>query len=219
MSHQKIGLNKMNFYRLLQLDDDKTNFVLFKDPMKDKRKKKPRRKDGSVYLQARQTYEALQCGVCWKIDEEQAFQLPIEEDVRMSSRRNFIGTEDNQICMDRRMMQSLVDGNVTGLRYLFLPADERFVLVLPEVFVPTDRVIAGFKYDGPECPECGRHEGVYIQPSLASMTLPDDPDVVFSSDVWLENRLGRSTLLMAGEKTIALLKKNKITGIFFDPVV
>jgi len=218
VSHQKIGLNKMNFYRLLQLDDDKTNFVLFKDPMKDKRKKKPRRKDGSVYLQARQTYEALQCGVCWKIDEEQAFRLPIDEDIEVSSRRNFIGTEDGQICMDRHMMQILIDGNITGLKYLPLPADERFVLVLPEVFMPINREIAGFECRGPRCPECGRYESVYIQPSLASMTLPDNPDLLFSSDVWLENRLGRNTLLMASEKTVALLKKNRVTGVFFEQV-
>lgn len=209
----------MNFYRLLQLDDNKTNFIIFIDPMKDKRKKKPRRKDGSVFLQARRSYEGFQCGICWKIDEEQAFRLPIDDRVNVSSRRDFFGTEDNQICISRGLMQILIDGNIAGLRYLPLPGDERFVLVLPEVFVPTNREAAGFIYEGPKCPECGRHEGVYIMPQLASLTPPDDPDVIFSSDVWLENRLGRITLLMASDKTVALLKKNKITGIFFEQVL
>ncbi len=208
----------MNFFYLLQLDDNKTNFILFLDPMKDDRKKKPRRKDGSVFLKARPSYEALQCNVCWKINEEQAFQLPIEEDVKMSSRRSFIGTEDNQICIDRRMMQILVDANITGLRCVPLPADERFVLVLPTVFVPTDEKIAAFNYEEPRCPNCGRYEGVYRMPSLASLTPPDDPNLIFSPNVWLENRLGRKTLLIASEKVVALLKKNKFTGVFFDPV-
>lgn len=205
----------MNFYYLLQLDDNKTNFILFVDPMKDTRKKKPRREDGSVILQARPSYKELQCSVCGKINEEQAFQLPIEEDVRMSSRRSFIGTEDNQICIDRRMMQMLIDADVTGLRYVPLPADERFVLVLPEVFVPTDKEIAGLLYVEPKCPNCGRYEGIYRKPSLVSMTLPDDPNLIFSSNAWLEGRLGRLTILMASEQTVTLLKKSKVTGVFF----
>lgn len=209
----------MNFYYLLQQDDNKTNFILFVDPMKDTRKKKPRRTDGSVYLKARPSYEALQCSVCWKINEEQAFQLPIEEDVKMSSRRNFIGTEDNQICIDRKTMHLLIDADVTGLRYVSMPADERFVLVLPTVLVPTDRETAGFIYEEPKCPNCGRYDGVHIQPQLASLTLPGDPNLIFSSDVWLENRLGRKTLPIASERVVALLRKNKVSGVFFHPVL
>ena len=34
MSHQKADLDKMNFYLLLQLDDNRTNFIFFKDLIK-----------------------------------------------------------------------------------------------------------------------------------------------------------------------------------------
>lgn len=35
--------------------------------------------------------------------------MPIDDDVKVSSRRNFVGTEDGQICMDRHMMHILMD--------------------------------------------------------------------------------------------------------------
>jgi hypothetical protein len=146
--------------------------------------------DEGGYVWPRQFYADLVCSACGKLDEVAAINRGIDPSVTIKSKRDFIGMTDGLISVSKRAKEVFIGEGVKGLRFIPLP-DEKHWVVWPEIRVKTDLSKAGFELVGPRCARCGRYREACVGPFSASLTVPDDPMVVFASEAWNENRRGR----------------------------
>lgn len=160
----------------------------------------------------RATYEHLVCNKCHKLDEEKALKLGIESDVKIRSRDDCVATSDGMICVTERFREVLKEHGVTGLSYIPLP-DGKYYIVQPERWLHIDVDKAGFKYMGKPCPICGRYRSINHHPSRDSYATPDEDDVIFAPDVYLEDIIARQLWLLVSAKVKKNMKDAGITGI------
>jgi len=192
----------LKYYTLIPKDPRNLSYVFFQD-------------DEDDVLQVRPSYKHLQCSCCGKFDEDAALRLPIEADVRVRATRDFVGTADGLICLSNRAQQVVTDSGIAGLEFIALPGGSRYAIAVPTCLVKTDLATAGFEFQGP-CPCCGRYYGVYVGPMVASLEKPDDPMVLFTSEIWNERRWVRQTFLVASDAVVKILRANKISGVHYS---
>src|SRR5262249_41007261 len=87
----------------------------------------------------------------------------------------------------------------------------------PEVEVPTDPEVAEFRYEGAKCGVCGRYPEVLVGPFLRGMKIPEDPMVIFKSEIWNEGLQGRELWPFAQEPVAMALKKRRLAGLEITP--
>jgi hypothetical protein len=168
--------------------------------------------DEEAYVRPRQFYADLVCSACGKLDEVAAINRGIDPSVTIKSKRDFIGMTDGLISVSKRAKEVFIGEGIKGLRFIPLP-DKQHWVPWPEVRVKTDLSKAGFEYEGPRCGKCGRYRGAYVGPFAVSLTVPEDPMVVFASEIWNEDRLGRVLWLFAQEPVAKALKLKRLTGM------
>jgi len=167
--------------------------------------------DADAYRRPKPIYSDLVCAKCGKLDEVAAINRGIDPSITIRSKRDFIGTTDGFKVVTSRAMEAFREVGIKGLRFIQLP-DGNHSLLWPEVRVPTDLSKAGFQF-GPKCPRCGRYREACVGPLSQSLTLPDDPMVVFASEVWNEDWVGRVLWLFAQEPVARALKLKRLTGL------
>src|SRR5262249_43106502 len=168
--------------------------------------------DADGYRQPKQIYSDLVCAKCGKLDEVAAINRGIDPDVTIRSKRDFIGTSDGFKVVTSRAIEAFREDKIKGLRFIQL-SDGNHSVLWPEVRVPTDLSKAGMQFVGPKCDRCGRYREACVGPLSQSLTIPDDPMVVFASEVWNENLRGRVLWLLAQEPVANALKRRRLTGL------
>jgi hypothetical protein len=168
--------------------------------------------DSAGYLRPRPVYADLVCVKCGKLDEVAAITRGFDPALRIRSKRDFIEMRDGFIASTKRVKEAFEREGIRGVRFIMLPDENHFVL-WPEVRVSTDLSTAGFQTVGPKCRACGRYSEVCVGPFSRSLTVPDDPMIVFASEVWNESRRGRVLWLFAQEPVGSLLKRKRLSGL------
>jgi hypothetical protein len=168
--------------------------------------------DADGYRRPKQVYSDLVCAKCGKLDEVAAINRGIDPNITIRSKRDFIGTTDGFKVVTRRAMEAFGEDGIKGLRFIQL-SDGNHSVLWPEVRVPTDLSKAGFEFEGPRCARCGRYRGAYVGPFSASLTVPDDPMMVFASEIWNEDWVGRVLWLFAQEPVAKALRLRRLTGL------
>ena len=59
----------------------------------------------------------------------------------------------------------------------------------------------------------GRYREVCVGPLSRSLTIPNDPMVVFASEIWNEDMRGRVLWLFAQRPVIEALNKRRLSGL------
>jgi hypothetical protein len=175
-----------------------------------------RYEDTAGFLRPRAMYADLLCPVCRKLDEIAAIKRGIDPAVTIKSRCDVIELTDGLIATSGRATAAFQNQGIKGLRFIQIPGGNHSV-VWPEVLVRTDLNTAGFQF-GPKCRACGRHREVCVGPLAQSLTIPEDPMVVFASEVWNEDLIGRVLWLFAQEPVINALAGKGLSGLEINPV-
>jgi hypothetical protein len=195
----KEGVAPLKLYNLVPTDSPVNDWLFWYE-------------DNAGYVRPREIYADLVCAVCGKLDEEAAISRGIDSSVAIRSKRDFIEMRDGLISASMRLRDAFNEEGLMGVRFIPLPDGNHSVL-LPEVRVATDLNTAGFEFVGPKCATCGRYSEVLVGPLVPSLTVPDDPMVVFASEVWNENTRGRVLWLFAQEPVVKVLKKRRLSGL------
>ena len=161
-------------------------------------------------------YADLRCRRCGKLDEVAAISRGIDPSLTIQSGRDFIGTMDGMKVGGKRAKEAFEEEGIRGIRYIPLPGHNHWVL-WPEVRVRTDLNLAGFQLEGRKCGLCGRYPEVLVGPLWPSLDVPEDPMVVFASEVWNEDPIGRVLWLFAQEPVAKALKKRRLSGLEINP--
>jgi hypothetical protein len=168
--------------------------------------------DDAGYVRPRQLYADLVCGACGKLDEIAAFARGIGPEVSIRSRRDFIELSDGMIAATKKVKDVFEQNHISGLRFVELPGGSTWAL-WPDTFVSVDMALAGFQFVEPKCGVCGRYQEVCVGPLSQGLRIPDNPLVVFASEVWNEDTRGRVLWLFAQEPVAKLLKKARLSGM------
>jgi len=168
------------------------------------------------YLVLRESYRHLQCQVCKKIDEIAALQLPLEPDVQIQGRFDLNQTSDGMYHCNDRVKKIVEDNGISGIRFIELPGKEDCYVMVPTVEVLVDRSQPGHKYNEPKCPNCGRYREVFGFARLSPLSLPEDPMVIFTPEIWLEDSRGKNAVLLVSQQVMQIMKVQKVSGIMFS---
>jgi len=168
--------------------------------------------DADAYRRPKPIYSDLVCAKCGKLDEVGAINRGVDPDTTIRSKREYIGTTDGFKVVTSRAREAFTEEGIKGLRFIQL-SDGNHSVLWPELRVPTDLSKAGFEFEGPRCAKCGRYRGAYVGPFSQSLTIPDDPMVIFASEVWNEDWIGRVLWLFAQEPAANALKRRRLTGL------
>ena len=188
----------MKLYTLVSMDSRYDDWLFWYEDADGRRRPKP-------------IYSDLVCSKCGKLDEVAAINRGLDRDITIRSKRDYIGTTDGFEVVTRRAMEAFMEDGIKGLRFIQL-SDGNHSVLWPEVRVSTDLSKAGFQF-GPKCPRCGRYREACVGPLSQSLTIPEDPMVVFASEVWNEDWVGRVLWLFAQEPAANALKRRRLTGL------
>jgi len=168
--------------------------------------------DAAGFLRPRQAYEDLVCPVCGKVDEVAAIDKGLDPEITIRSKGDITELSDGLIGASRRAKEIFQNEGIKGLRFIQIQKKNYWVL-WPEVRVRTDLNTAGFEFVGPKCYACGRYREVCVGPLSRSLTIPNDPMVVFASEIWNEDMRGRVLWLFAQRPVIEALNKRRLSGL------
>jgi len=191
----------VKYFELSAKDALDSSWILFRQPPPE----------GLVEVRAR--YADLACPECRKMDERAAVARGLEPDVRLQARGDWVTTDEGFTCCSARARQTLDEAGVAGLRYIPLPADARYLLVVPEEVVRVDLEAwkQCFEYGRP-CPRCGRPSEMTGQPTLECFSPPDDALVAFGTDLLQECGWAGAMSIYVSEFVRDILERNRLTG-------
>lgn len=163
-------------------------------------------------LSLRKEYQILQCSSCGKLDQKIALEKPIDAAFRVSSKFDWVGTNDDFICVSQRLKDCFNENNVEGVEFKELPGDSKFFLLMSSLFVETDEYKSGFKKVGSPCSKCGRYKEVIEGPLVEGMRIPGNKLAIFASEIENENIFGSYTPLFCSEDVVKIIKNNNLKG-------
>jgi hypothetical protein len=161
---------------------------------------------GEEPLRLRPRYKALQCRTCGKFDEAKALGLGFDPNLRVHSKQACFISADGVFCVTEEFRSILRNEGIGGANFIEVPGTSYWVMV-PTELVETDVIKAGFKFEPPQCPSCARYRGVYRRPWTGAMRVPEDPWLLFASEVWNEDERVRITWFIASETVVKTLKR------------
>jgi len=193
----------MNYYSIDPKDHRYDNYVFFES-------------DDDIGLVVRTQYSHLRCPVCKRMDTAKALELPCPAGVRIRGRHDLQQTHDGVYYCNSRTRQVLDDNGVSGIRYVQIPDQSDYYLIVPTWKCPIDRSQPGFEFVPPQCSKCGRFTEVYRFSRLTAMTLPEDPLVVFTPEISRESGSFTIITLLISEQVMKILKAGRVSGISFS---
>lgn len=194
----------MKYFWLTPRDQRFNNWIFYSESM-----------ESGVRL--REEYLSLKCPKCNKIDELAAIDLGVSPGVRIRSRVDYLVSDDGIVCISAAGRRVLEEANIDGIRFVSLPGDSKYSLLLPQVFLPTDRERAGIEFLR-QCPVCRRFRETCCLPVAASMQLPEKGKVLGCPDIENESTRGREFWFLASEEVVSLFRENKLSGIEYSLV-
>jgi hypothetical protein len=194
------GQHVLKIYTLEPADDRNDAWLFFAD-------------DAQGRLKIRPEYADLACRRCGKFDEDAAIARGLPVDFVIRSKRDYIATCDDHICVSPRFRDHALTANLSGLRFIPLPRGDRY-LAICDRRMPTDESKAGFE-NHDLCVVCRRYRERLVGPALASMQLPETDAGFFVSEIANENIKVAYRPIFAGERVKQTLKAAKLTGIDF----
>ena len=193
------GLARLKYYRFISSGDSVDTWVYFQiHPVVQR-------------MTLRDRYRGIACPKCGKFDEYAALGLGVDADVCVRTRRDFVRTAEESICVSIHFREVFEKERIQGIEFVPL-SDGKFFVVRPTVIAPVDPATSGIKYIGEPCPVCGRYRESIYPPRLASMTKPEDPMVVFSPSLRTERRCQWAEIFMT-EIVAEKLRKHNVRGI------
>ncbi len=170
--------------------------------------------DSSEKLRVRTEYTAYQCSECGKVDELRALaQQGVVNDFQPNSTWDWIGTIDDWSCITTRVREVFESANVEGISFLPVPASDNHWVIVPNYFAATDEEEAGFENTGKACSKCGRYPEKLVGPMLCGVSIPQDENIVFASEIGNENVKVRYFSLFCSQKIANLIRKSGIVGL------
>lgn len=145
-------------------------------------------------LHRRSRYDKYACTECGKINENRAIADGIDEDVLIQSHDDLVCSDDGLYLASARFALFLKEAGIAGIELIPLPGESKYEIVNPKLLVPTNREACGSRF-GRRCERCGRYREVYGIPEISAMLNPPKTMAIFASDVWLETKLARNTIL------------------------
>jgi hypothetical protein len=153
-------------------------------------------------------YQDLACPKCMKIREDVALARGIDPGFTVQLSGDICLTDDGVHVFSTRTREFFASNGITGLNFVSIPNEPRYVLALPTVFVPVPRTYGMLRYEK-ACPECGRWRWIGVGSEPMMLPVPEDELVVFSPDVWCEDGFARIATLLCSEKVGQLLLDGK----------
>lgn len=192
----------MKYYDLCPHSSRAVNWILFRDQMPED------------IIEVRPLYADMACPRCRKLDERAAIRRGIEPQVRIKASKDFTITDDNFNCLSRRAQDVLETAGVKGLGCIKMPGDKKYSIIMPECVVKVDRECWSkcFEYGKP-CEECGRPSEMTGLPSLECFTPPEDPWMVFTTDLVQDSGYAASQAVYVSEVVRDVIKRLKLSGL------
>jgi hypothetical protein len=153
-------------------------------------------------IRLREQYVPLQCAKCKKFDQIAAIDIGISPDVKIRSKSDYLISSDGLICV--------------SVRFVSLPGDSRYSILLPTSFVPTDPAKSHMEFHRP-CQRCGRFRETCLSPALASMSLPSGSNVFACPDLAIEGYRERRFWFLASEDVVSAFRAARLSGVEFEP--
>ena len=163
-------------------------------------------------IRLREQYVPLQCAKCKKFDQIAAIDIGISPDVKIRSKSDYLISSDGLICVSEAAQKVLLEVCPTSVRFVPLPGDSRYSILLPTSFVPTDPAKSHMEFHRP-CQLCGRFRETCLFPALASMSLPSGSNVFACPDLALEGYRERRFWFLASEDVVSALRAAKLSGV------
>jgi hypothetical protein len=167
-------------------------------------------------IRLREQYVPLQCAECKKYDELAAIELGISPDVKIRSKSDYLMSDDGLICVSEAAQKVLLEVCPTSVRFVSLPGDSRYSILLPTSFVPTDPAKSHMEFHRP-CQRCGRFRETCLSPALASMSLPSGSNVFACPDLAIEGYRERRFWFLASEDVVSAFRAARLSGVEFEP--
>lgn len=160
---------------------------------------------------ARVMYAHLACPSCGKVDEDKALALGLDPAFVVSSKRDWVSTADDQICVSRRFADFVQSSGFGGLRFIETSGSEHLLAVCTRRVV-SDPALVGFVEKG-RCPNCQRATERFKGPFMAGLAAPADEATFFAADVPNENHAAAYRPIFASGPVVKALKAGKFKGI------
>lgn len=161
----------------------------------------------------RTEYRDLACSKCGKIDELQALERGLADDIEVPYERDFSSSFELLPIVSLRM-RNLLAGWADAIRYYALPAAPGYFVAMPHLLLWPDPLNPAFRVFG-QCAACGRSTEVVW--GREPLTLDRQFDVgVF----WFEKHRGASAIWVVSQPVVRALKeaKPRLRGIMFEPL-
>jgi hypothetical protein len=168
--------------------------------------------DRAARLRARQQYLDLVCPGCGKLDELGAIERGLPSEFAVKGSRDIVGTADGFLLASVRARKVIEAASMIGCSFRPLLGDDKYQLILPTRFAPTDASRAGVRFIDPRCSVCNRYREVVGGFIPEGMEVPQERYAIFAPEVWSESILGRRQILMATEEAGREIKRAKLRG-------
>lgn len=173
-------------------------------------------------VRIRTRYENLACPQCHKVDDAAALRSG-RDPVVLRARTDVVGTSDDIYCVSEAFRELFISHGMSGLDFLDIPGQTKYEVALPTFWATVDTGKTQFQYEDEGegwaqfCSTCHRPlRGRYLFPSLASLSLPQDPLTIAAPSIALENPRGKVYWVLVSEVVRNILRENRISGASYS---
>lgn len=152
----------------------------------------------------RPLYQDLACPKCMKVREAIALERGIDPSFKVRLSGDICSTDDGVYVFSQRTREFFENNKISGLRYVPIPNETRYILAFPTVTVRMPRTFGALRYENP-CLECGRWQWIGFGTKPMMLTPPQDDMVVFAPDICFENGLAGHVPLLCSDSVAQLL--------------
>ena len=167
--------------------------------------------DENECLVPRPMYRDLRCDTCGKIDELLALRRGLPVELKIRSKRDFVGSGDDFLLVSRWARDFLTSIGLLGADFVSLPSDPNYFVLVPQV-VETDLSTIGYRLIGEPCTGCGRYGEIVGIPPISSMQAPSEGAWLFSPALWSESIRGRRCLLYITDLVAQGIGRARLSG-------
>jgi len=170
--------------------------------------------EGDNGVALRDPYLELQCTKCGKVDELTAVERGLDENVTITSKSDYLISDDGFICVSDRFRSLLAEECISNVTFIPITDSPTHYLMLPDAFASATEASSGMEFLRP-CPMCGRYRETCLFPMLQSFETGNDPLRLLVPSIAIEGVRGRKFWFCASQQIVAALKAHKPKGLEF----